>query len=340
MYHPPDLKSLPTDLLDLFTVGIICLGDLNAKHPIWGYSTANLRGNELLDIIEDKCFSILNDGMTTHFSYCYNTKEALDISIASSDLGPSCKWNLLENLRSEHLPILIELKKRQLVPTSNNKQWIFKKADWQSFIESVDNGIKSISLMDSVDLNWYSFKEMILRATKKYIPLKNRKPYLSSKSPLCSLCWKKEKESLKIGTLAEAIINEQPQAEQCNIILNEDGNLAVNDEQATDPLGLHYQKTSRLNFSVENRNIRIRANRIVHDCRSDTHRGTSIFSRDLGVNELEAAIGDSCLNKSPGQSWPERKADIFGHHHVETPLDLTLDPKINLRQRTTKSHFE
>ncbi|GFS62221.1 hypothetical protein TNCV_477401 [Trichonephila clavipes] len=122
MYHPPDLKSLPNDLQDLFTVGTICLGDLNAKHPIWGCSTANLRGNELLDIIDDKCFSILNDGTATHFSYSYNTKEALDISITSSDLGPSCKWTLLENLGSDHLPILIELKKRQLVPTSNNKQ--------------------------------------------------------------------------------------------------------------------------------------------------------------------------------------------------------------------------
>ncbi|GFY44582.1 putative RNA-directed DNA polymerase from transposon BS [Trichonephila inaurata madagascariensis] len=187
MYHPPDLKSLPTDLQDLFTVGNIWLGDLNAKQPIWGCSTANPRGNELLDIIDDKCFSILNDGMVTHFSYSYNKKEALDISIASSDLGPSCKWTLLENLGSDHLLILIELKKRQIVPTSNNKQWIFKKADWQSFTEAVDNGIKSIPLKDSVDLNWCSFKEMILRAAKKYIPrgkLKNRKPYLSSKSLL------------------------------------------------------------------------------------------------------------------------------------------------------------
>ncbi|GFY39611.1 hypothetical protein TNIN_116041 [Trichonephila inaurata madagascariensis] len=133
MYHPPDLKSLPTDLQDLFTVGTICLDDLNAKHQIWGCSTANPRGNELLDIIDDKCFSILNDGTATNFSYSYNTKEAPDISIANSDLGPSYKWTLLENLGSDHLPILIELKKRQLVPTSNSKQWIFKKADWQSF---------------------------------------------------------------------------------------------------------------------------------------------------------------------------------------------------------------
>ncbi|GFV07440.1 hypothetical protein TNCV_1737951 [Trichonephila clavipes] len=165
----------------------------------------------------------------------YNTKEALNISIASSDLGPSCKWTLLENLGSEHLPISIELKKRQLVPTNNNKQWIFKKTDWQSFAEAFDNGFKSIPLTDSVDLNWCSFKEIILRAAKKYIPR-----------------------------------------------------------------GLHYQTISRLNFSVEDRNIKIRTSRIVHGCCSDTHRGTSIFSRDFRVNELEAAIGDSCLNKSPG----------------------------------------
>ncbi|GFV65979.1 hypothetical protein TNCV_1303701 [Trichonephila clavipes] len=42
-----------------------------------------------------------------------------------------------------------------------------------------------------------------------------------------------------------------------------------------------------------------RASRIVHGCCSDTHRGTSFFSRDFRVNELEAAIDGSCLNKSP-----------------------------------------
>ncbi|GFW31354.1 uncharacterized protein TNCV_2664541 [Trichonephila clavipes] len=66
---------------------------------------------------------------------------------------------------------------------------------------------------------------------------------------------------------------------QNNVIqLGEARNLAVNDEQAADLLGLHYQKISRLNFSVEDRNIKLRASRTVHGCRSDTHSGTSIFS--------------------------------------------------------------
>ncbi|GFU84120.1 putative RNA-directed DNA polymerase from transposon BS [Trichonephila clavipes] len=217
--------------------------------PNLGCSTPNPRGNELLNNIDDKCFSILNDGTASHFLYSYNTKEALAISIASSDLRPGCKWTLLENLGSDHLPILIELKKRQLVPNSNNKQGIFYKVDWQSFAESVDNGIKSIPLRDSVDLNWCSFKELILRAAKKYISRG-----LDSRA-----------SNGKLWKLLKNISNEQPQAEQYNAILNEDGNLAVNDEQAANLFDLHYQKISGLNFSVEDRNIKIRASRIIHE---------------------------------------------------------------------------
>ncbi|GBN96074.1 hypothetical protein AVEN_204637-1 [Araneus ventricosus] len=36
MYHPPDLKSLPNEILDLFVESSICIGDLNAKQPTWG----------------------------------------------------------------------------------------------------------------------------------------------------------------------------------------------------------------------------------------------------------------------------------------------------------------
>lgn len=142
MYHPPDLHCLPNDLQDLFTAGTICLGDLNAKHPIWGCSSANPRGNDLLDMIDDKSFIILNDGTPTHFSYSYTTKEALDITFASPEMRPGCSWKVLENLGSDHLPVLIEFKKRQLVPICRDRQWIFKKADWRLFSETVDGEIR------------------------------------------------------------------------------------------------------------------------------------------------------------------------------------------------------
>ncbi|GFY32867.1 hypothetical protein TNCV_4024911 [Trichonephila clavipes] len=104
--------------------------------------------------------------------------------------------------------------------------------------------------------------------------------------------------------------NEQPQAEQCITTLSKDGNTAVNNEQAADLLGWHYHEVSRLSFSVEERNIKIRANRIVHGCRSNTHRETSIFNRNFRVNELEATIGDSCLYKSPGPDGIHRLTNL------------------------------
>ncbi|GFY34975.1 hypothetical protein TNCV_155521 [Trichonephila clavipes] len=96
-------------------------------------------------------------------------------------------------------------------------------------------------------------------------------------------------------------------------LLRKFNSLVLQDEQAAELLGLPYQKISRLNFAVKDRNVKIRASRIVHGCRSDIQRGTSIFNRDFRVNELEAVISDTTLNKSPGpDSIHGRMIDHFG----------------------------
>ncbi|CAL1300065.1 unnamed protein product [Larinioides sclopetarius] len=262
------LKSLPLDLQDIFTVGTVCLGDLNAKHPIWGSSTANPRGNELLNIIDARSFTILND-----------------------------------------------------VPTSKVKQWIFRKADWHSFAEVVGNEIKSKPLCASVEKNWCSFKDMIIRAAKKSIPrgnLKKKKHYLTSKSPLLQPLLEERKRIFenkdtsngilvrikmnkinakikrlyaqdkqdkwnelcsgldsrtsngKLWKLVRNIGREQPQVEQCNTIQSEDGKMAENDEQAANLLGLHYQDISKLNFTVEDRIVKRSKNfEICTNCSSE-----------------------------------------------------------------------
>ncbi|GFW86651.1 hypothetical protein TNCV_4334351 [Trichonephila clavipes] len=65
------------------------------------------------------------------------------------------------------------------------------------------------------------------------------------------------------------------------------------------PISVASEGPCKRGGQFEYRNIKIRASRIVHGCRSDTHAGTSIFRRNFRMDELEAAIGDSCLNKSP-----------------------------------------
>lgn len=88
MNHPPNQKSLPTNIFDINDENSILLGDLNAKHSTWGSVVDNRRGTELFDMMNDSAHLILNDGSPTHSSYSYNTMDALDVSIVCPEIYP------------------------------------------------------------------------------------------------------------------------------------------------------------------------------------------------------------------------------------------------------------
>ncbi|GFV62067.1 hypothetical protein TNCV_4108701 [Trichonephila clavipes] len=115
VYHPPNHKPLPPALSNLLNKNSIIVGDLNAKHPSWGCSCSNARGEELLQLLDDTESMILNDGTHTFTSYSYNTSAALDIAITSSELFPQCSWRVLDTIGSDHFPVLICFKRRQKV---------------------------------------------------------------------------------------------------------------------------------------------------------------------------------------------------------------------------------
>ncbi|GIY48681.1 RNA-directed DNA polymerase from mobile element jockey [Caerostris darwini] len=130
MYHLPDATGLPNNLANLLNGSTICVGDLNAKHTVWSCSNDNTRGCDLLNLIDDKGFLFLNDGTPTHSSFSYDTRETLDVSFVSPDIYPSCNWPVLDHIGSDHLPVLIEINKRQSVAYSNKKRWNFRRANW------------------------------------------------------------------------------------------------------------------------------------------------------------------------------------------------------------------
>ncbi|GFY71999.1 RNA-directed DNA polymerase from mobile element jockey [Trichonephila inaurata madagascariensis] len=131
MYHPPNQGCLPDSFLDLATANVssIFIGDLNAKHTSWGCSVNNSRGCDL-NAADDRALIFLNDGSPTHNSFSYNTAEALDIALASADVFPFCRWSVLGNIGSDHLPIKIELKKPWKSILTREMFWNFDKADW------------------------------------------------------------------------------------------------------------------------------------------------------------------------------------------------------------------
>ncbi|GFW73284.1 RNA-directed DNA polymerase from mobile element jockey [Trichonephila clavipes] len=77
--------------------------------------------------MDDSAHLALNDGSPTYTAHSYHTEEALDVSIVSSDIFPFCKWTVLQDIGSDHLPILVELKWKQMTQLVKKKFWNFKR---------------------------------------------------------------------------------------------------------------------------------------------------------------------------------------------------------------------
>ncbi|GFV16835.1 probable RNA-directed DNA polymerase from transposon BS [Trichonephila clavipes] len=195
MYHPPNQKSLPDNLLDISESNLL-VGDLNAKHSSWGSVINNKRGVELHNLMDDSAHLALNDGSPTYSSHSYHTEEALDVSI---DIFPFCKWTVLQDIGSDHLPILVELKWKQLTQLVKKNFWNFKKANWENYRDTVDRGLLSkppfeCRSIDDLDESWLSFKKIIFKAAGQAIPRGNYKrpsPFFMHKSPLLQPLLKK-----------------------------------------------------------------------------------------------------------------------------------------------------
>lgn len=67
------------------------------------------RFSDLTDLVNEKIFLFLNDGNYTYRSYSYNTTDALDVSMIIPGLFPYYSWRVLDEVGSDHLPILIQI---------------------------------------------------------------------------------------------------------------------------------------------------------------------------------------------------------------------------------------
>ncbi|UYV65980.1 hypothetical protein LAZ67_3006054 [Cordylochernes scorpioides] len=180
MYHPPNNKLIDDGTMAQFlTDNTIILGDLNAKHQLWGCSTPNPRGKILSNLFDDNAFMCLNDGNPTHHSYSYNTAQALDISFSSPDIFHKCKWQILKSIGSDHLPILIEISTKTKTSSIKEKFWNFKKANWNLYQQNTNEDFrKAPTRIKDLEQNWISFKNTIIKAAKVSIPRGNIKKWI------------------------------------------------------------------------------------------------------------------------------------------------------------------
>ncbi|GFU83848.1 RNA-directed DNA polymerase from mobile element jockey [Trichonephila clavipes] len=130
LYHPPNSQHFDTNMMEgLFNDNTIILGDFNAKNTTWGSTITNARGLELSNLVNDKAFLCLNDGTHTFRSSSYGSTDVLDLTFISPGLFPYSSWRVLDNIGSDHLPILVEIDLKVNCTGVKNLHWNFKKAD-------------------------------------------------------------------------------------------------------------------------------------------------------------------------------------------------------------------
>jgi ribonuclease HI len=110
----------------------LLLGDLNARHSLWGDVNNNTRGNMLASIIENSELCIINSEEPTHFHVQTGTTSIIDLSIASPECALDFVWSVQNDLHgSDHYPIFISIPDSPLMPRI--PRWLLDKADWDLF---------------------------------------------------------------------------------------------------------------------------------------------------------------------------------------------------------------
>ena len=139
MCTPPPICSSPTDgRTDSFSPSILSssrnlfiVGDFDYHHPLWdSRGTSDPRGEEAFDWVISSDLLPLNDPDTpTLLHRSSGSRSSPDISFAPSTLAFSCSWEVLQDLGSDHLPILlsIPLSLWSFAPTNVHLPSIFRK---------------------------------------------------------------------------------------------------------------------------------------------------------------------------------------------------------------------
>ncbi|KAK3860254.1 hypothetical protein Pcinc_033684 [Petrolisthes cinctipes] len=144
-------------------------GDFNCHHQrLHSCSPTNRDGRHLAGVLESTSgVTLLNTGEPTHVR-----GGRLDLTFVSSTLQHSAKWNIHPTLTSDHFAIYCQLDINPLPPPSPNPpRWNMRKANWDTFRQSIEKQLKEIRPPDDLDKHEEFLTNIFHKAAKEAIPL-------------------------------------------------------------------------------------------------------------------------------------------------------------------------
>ena len=200
MYLSPSLQVTEqeiTEVIEQLREPYLVLGDMNARHFMWGESTHNHRGNLFQKIIVEQNLTLLNDDEKTHYSIQNGTSTLIDLSIASASAYPDFNANVIEcRYGSDHHPIEI---KKQASPEVGEPTTRFKteKANWEIFIDATKHytAPEHADIDEQVEHITHFFQEAAKSSMPTAIRRANQKPPLHWLDAKCKEAHRKRKRA-------------------------------------------------------------------------------------------------------------------------------------------------
>lgn len=181
----------------------IIIGDLNARHNLWGDSVNNTKGSQLNKWLNDNSF-IYNSKILHSLQPTYkNADSYIDIAICDKNLKTKEKNLNLHDYESDHFAISMTLQLESAIQRSeNNSQpyFLYKKTKWAKFTKEIEKKYKTllpnnINLTnEEIDKQIEELESVIRPALQKATPCYKEKSHLEdlSKSKKIQNLYKKK----------------------------------------------------------------------------------------------------------------------------------------------------
>uniref|UniRef100_A0A1I8HE60 Reverse transcriptase domain-containing protein n=1 Tax=Macrostomum lignano TaxID=282301 RepID=A0A1I8HE60_9PLAT len=338
IYRPPIRRNAGADCREHPDIDLwlkphqreIIAGDFNLHHTTWGSLPGQgpegaEQAKALLEWCDSNGYCVLNSGSLNLSRSPRRWRECPDISLASAGLDDLCSWEALDELGSDHKPILITVDgDRASTDQKICLAWAWQKADWNSYQAQLED--------DSNGLNKGTVKQQIQRlcfrmskAAKACIPMKRvsskNKPYWDSE--LSSLRdernrlrsrggdpdeWKRKNAELNRACAEKkAAFWQEFQPTAKNEILVADGKECSSDRDKANAFGRHYAKISTLKHDAADRAFKVSTAKRLNKYPT----GTSEHDCALTMGELKRVISHLDVTKKAGPDGIE--AAFFRH---------------------------
>ena len=199
LYLPPstaiDVRELE-DLLNQLPPPTVILGDFNAHSPIWGCRDLDIKGKQIEDFIANNNLFLLNGKISTYIHPASGSKSAIDLSIATADVGSNYSWAVHDDLcGSDHFPLIIQ--SHTPLKLQSISRWKLHKADWDTYIQKCSVLVNEQSSIHSIP----EFTDAIISIAATVIPKSNSSSKHRRKSWFtweCKIAVNNRKKALQI----------------------------------------------------------------------------------------------------------------------------------------------